>query len=215
MKALIFCGGEIEDYVAIKKYLCGDIFICADGGARHMRKLNIVPDLLIGDFDSIIEEDLVFYKENNVRIVKFPQDKDYTDTELAIDEGVDMGAAEIVILGATGGRMDHTLSNVFLLKKMLKKGIKGKIVTANDEIMMIKDFVEIEGAPNDIISLLPFDGDVQGITTKGLFFQLQDETLYSGSSRGVSNVFSDTSCQIVVSNGVLLLVKSRENKCKI
>lgn len=210
MKVLIFCGGHIEDYSRLVDSIEGDIIICADGGARHLRALNLIPDLLLGDFDSINKEDYNYYREKDVKILKFPEDKDYTDTELAIEEAFTYGASEITLIGATGGRLDHTLANVFLLKKILEKGIIGKIITGSDELILTKDYARINGNSSDKLTILALDKEVIGVTTVGLLYQLKDETLYCGSSRGVSNSFIANFGEVFVKKGILMIIKSRE-----
>ncbi|GAE86853.1 thiamine diphosphokinase [Acetivibrio straminisolvens] len=120
MYALIVCNGSIIDYSYHKKFFEeADFIVCADGGALHLQRLGIKPDVLLGDFDSIEDKHLEYYKEQNVEIFKFPSEKDMTDTELAVDTVIDKGYKDIVIIGGTGTRLDHTLSNIFCLSKCL------------------------------------------------------------------------------------------------
>ena len=116
MTGIIVCSGSITDYALIEKYFeKADLIICADGGANHLRKLGKLPDILVGDFDSISEGDLDLLLAANVEIVRFPSEKDATDTQLAVQLAMDRGCDEVILLGAAGTRLDHTLANVFLL----------------------------------------------------------------------------------------------------
>lgn len=209
MRAIVFCGGNIIDYSLVKGFIeSDDCLICADSGAGHLRWLDFSPHWLVGDFDSVLGDDLSFFKSKGVLIENYDVDKDYTDGELAVRKAIDLGAKEIVIFGATGGRIDHTLGNVFLLEKIYKKDVLAKIISNNQEIMITKDSMELSGFKGDGISLFPLDQKVLGISTKGLKFPLNDETLYRGDTRGVSNEFLGDFAQINVKNGTLLVIKS-------
>ena len=104
-----------------KHRLAKDIIICADGGANHIYKTGVKPDMIVGDLDSIDDETLLYYQEQNVLFHKFSSKKDLTDTELAINFALEEGANELVLFGSTGSRLDHTLGNIMLLYKLLKQ----------------------------------------------------------------------------------------------
>jgi len=208
---LVFCGGVIEDYEKIKPYLFNrDILICADGGAKHLMALSLMPDWLLGDFDSIKRKDLEEFQKQGVKIVTYNTQKDFTDGEIGIDKALELGAREIFIFGATGGRMDHTLGNVFLLEKILDQGAFGTIITGKDEMMCTRDELILKGSLKHTISLLALDQEVEGIFTSGLEYPLKGESLFRGSTRGVSNTFVEREAKITVKNGTLLVVKSIE-----
>ncbi|MBU2452903.1 MAG: thiamine diphosphokinase, partial [Proteobacteria bacterium] len=117
MKCVIIANGDFEyksDMGGIIKN--AQLIISADGGARHLRALNILPHVMIGDFDSIHPDDKQFFKENQVRIIPFSSKKDHTDSELCVSWALKNNATDITLLGATGTRLDHTLANIFLLK---------------------------------------------------------------------------------------------------
>ncbi len=99
---------------------------------------------MLGDFDSILKEDYENYCKAGVEILKYPEEKDATDTEIAIDEGIKRGCRQIILIGVTGSRLDHSLSNIFSLKKILDNGIKGMIVDKYNEIYLIKDKINIK-----------------------------------------------------------------------
>ncbi|WP_265444610.1 thiamine diphosphokinase [Acetivibrio straminisolvens] len=211
MYALIVCNGSIIDYSYHKKFFEeADFIVCADGGALHLQRLGIKPDVLLGDFDSIEDKHLEYYKEQNVEIFKFPSEKDMTDTELAVDTVIDKGYKDIVIIGGTGTRLDHTLSNIFLLKQMLDRGVRGRIVNEYNEIFLISHSVEIEAEEGCYLTLLPLTSKVEGITTKGLYYPLKGETIEMGSTRGVSNCFVAKTAQISITSGILIAIKTRE-----
>ncbi|NLL04244.1 MAG: thiamine diphosphokinase [Clostridiaceae bacterium] len=211
MTALIVCSGSIEDYSYHMKYFEGAQFIiCVDGGAKHIRKFGLVPDILIGDLDSISKEDLDYFKDLKVKIIKYPSQKAMTDTEIAVNYVVDNGYKEVVIIGGIGTRIDHSLANIFLLKQMLDKGIKGTLANEKNEITLIKDGIKIKKEKGAKLTLLPLTKVVEGITTKGLYYPLDCEDIELGSSRGVSNEFEDEFAEISIKSGILIVIKSRD-----
>lgn len=211
MTAIIVCSGSVIDYSYHKKYFNkAESVICVDGGAKHVRSFGLVPDVLIGDLDSISEEDLEYFKSLNVKIMKYQSEKDMTDTEIAVDFAIESGYTEIVIIGGIGTRIDHSLANIFLLKRMLDRGIKGLIVNEQNEIRLIKDRISVMREEGSKITLLPLTNLVEGITTKGLYYELNNEAIEMGSSRGVSNEFSADAAEVTIESGILIVIKSRD-----
>lgn len=211
MKAVIVCNGTISDYEHMKKYFEGaGLVICADGGARHLRRFGLIPDILLGDFDSISETDLRFFKDKGVEIASYPAKKDMTDTEIAVELALGKDCSTLTILGGVGTRLDHSLSNVLLLKKMLACGVNGLIADEYNEIVLIRDSIRLERENNARVTLLPLSQKVCGVTTKGLYFPLENATLEMGSTWGVSNEFSAEAAEVTVKEGLLLVIKSRE-----
>ena len=211
MKGLIICGGSVENPQYLKRYIKDiDIVICADKGGFYAKKMGILPDLLLGDMDSIPSDVLEEYKNNNVDMEVFPSEKDMTDSEIAIWRAVSLGCTQLVIMGAVGSRMDHSIANVFILKKLLEKGVNATIVNENNEIMLIKDKVELKACEGYHLSLIPLTQKVVGITTKGLKYSLNDGELEIGKSIGVSNEFEQEVAQITIKDGLLLVIKSKD-----
>jgi len=211
MNCVIICGGIINEYEKIKKYIDeAELVLCVDSGARHCRMLNVVPDFLIGDFDSISKEDFEALSEAGAEIVRYPAEKDMTDTELAVQIAHERGSSRITLLGAIGSRLDHSLSNVFMLKKMADLNIEGMIVSEHNEVMLINKSITLKKEEGAFISLLPLGGDAKGVTTKGLYYPLTDATLEVGSSWGISNLFVEDTATVTVKEGCLLVIKSRD-----
>ncbi len=209
--AVIISNGHIESYESYKKYLDGvGLIICADGGAHHARRLGVMPHLLIGDFDSVSPGDLEHFKDAGVEVVEFPVEKDMTDTELAVEIALERGYREVVIIGGTGTRLDHTLANIFLLKKLLDAGARGIVADDHNEIMLVDRKVALEREANTKVTLLALTEKVEGITTKGLYYPLDNAQLHFGSSLGVSNEFVEDTAEISLTNGLLLVIKARD-----
>jgi len=211
MTAIIVCSGSIEDYAHIKKYFeKADLIICADGGSRHLRKLRVLPHVLVGDLDSITEKEYDLLSDAGVEVVKFPVEKDATDTQLAVKLAMERGCEKVILLGATGARLDHTMANVFLLKMLLEAGKKGIIADEHNEIEMINKSISLPREKDVKVTLLPVCGNVSGVTTKGLYYPLDNATLEFGTTWGVSNEFSEDTATVTIESGFLLVIRSRD-----
>ena len=149
---------------------------------------------------------------SDVEILRLNPIKDDTDTEFVIREAIRRGATEIVILGATGTRLDHALANVYLLGIGLEEEVKIQIVDAHNRIRMITDTMEIAKTEQfgDFVSVLPMLGDAEGVTLTGVKYPLQDAKLNSFSSLGISNEITDERATISVKKGTLLIIESRD-----
>lgn len=183
------------------------IVICADGGAEHAYDAGIVPDYLIGDFDSINENILNYYKGSNVVIERYKREKDYTDTELCIKKAVEIGASYIVVACASGSRIDHTLANIFLIDYINNLGAEAEIITKDAHIYCLRDSITIEGKPNDIISVIPYNGDASGLNSKGLKYHMKELNIKFGKTIGISNVMIKSKAEILIRNGKALVIK--------
>ena len=211
MKAVCVCNGSISDYEEIKKYiLVADYIISVDGGAGHLRKMGIKPNILLGDFDSANSQDLDYYVNKGINISKFPVEKDMTDSELAIEKALELGADEVVFLGALGTRIDHSLANVMLLKKMLDIGLRGSIVDEHNEIYMFNSDFSLNKKEGRKISLIPITEKVTGVSTRGLKYPLNNATMVLGTSWGISNEFEDETARVTIESGILLVCLSRD-----
>lgn len=211
MTGVIICGGSITDYTFMKTYLMeAELVISADSGARHCRKWGIVPDLLVGDFDSVSDTDYSDLVSAGVEILRFPVEKDMTDSELAIEIALEKGCNRVILLGVLGTRLDHSISNLFLLKKLLDRGAEGILADENNEARLIDKYIELERKEDIFVTLLPVAGPAMGVTTTGLYYPLENATLKVGSSWGVSNRFSADRATVTVEEGILLVILSRD-----
>lgn len=212
MKALIVGSGSISNVELLKdRHAWADLVIAADGGAFHLMKSSLLPHVLVGDFDSLPASVLKEIRvHNDVEILTFPVKKDYTDLELAINLAIERGATELVIMGASGSRLDHTTANILLLNNLLEKGIKGCIEDENNQIYLIQDALTIKKQDNRKVSLLSLTPTVEGLTTKGLSYALCNATLKFGSSRGISNEFLEDIASITLKKGLLLVFLSKD-----
>ncbi len=182
------------------------VIIAVDGGLHHLIKHNWLPDLLIGDLDSVLPEELRIIQSANIEIELFPREKDFTDFELALDKAASYHPSKIDIHGALGGRIDHELTNLAVFASEKYSSMELRIVNENQSITLIRKTRTIDGQPGDLISLIPFGGEVQGVTTHGLQYPLANETLPLSSSRGISNVMLIQTAEVIISKGLLLCV---------
>ena len=212
MKICILLNGEINNYNYISKIISKENYnyiICSDGGANHAYNMNIVPNYIIGDLDSINKNIIDYYKSKNVEFEKFPTKKDETDTELCIELSSKLKAKEIHLIGALGGRIDHTIANINLLYYIRKKGIMPKIISEKEEVYIaIEEEIIIDGNIGDTVSILPIKGDVEGVTLKNLEYPLNNGYMEFSRPLGISNVMSDINCSIKVNKGSLIIIKN-------
>ena len=211
MKCVIIANGDLEytsDIIKIIKN--AQMIISADGGARHLRTLNILPHVMIGDFDSINQEDLSFFKKKEIKILNFPLKKNHTDTELCVSYALEKKTSDITFLGVTGSRLDHTLANIFLLKKLAKLNIEARIIDKHNEIFIVTNFIELKGKPNELLSIIPVTQKVTGITLTGFEYPLKNASMQMGDSLGISNVFKKSVVSISIKSGVLIVTRSKD-----
>lgn len=211
MKCTIIASGSLDySEKTHKLILDSDLIICADGGAGHLRHLDIMPHIMIGDFDSISQEDLAYFQEKNIKQVSFSSRKDQTDTELSIQYAVDHGIDDITMLGVTGSRLDHSLGNIFLLKNLAEKNITARIIDKNNEIYLINNHIELKGEPGQLVSLIPASEKVTGITLLGFEYPLENGSMKMGSSLGISNCMKGTRATVEISAGFLIVILSED-----
>ena len=212
MDVVIIANGDIDDINYIKDILKDKYIICVDGGAKYLRYINVLPNVLIGDLDSIDTIDLEWIKKGEVKYKKFPTKKDETDTELALEYAFNISPKpkSITIIGALGSRQDHSMANIMLLYNILKQKIVGKIVDKNNEIMITDSSIKVQGEIGDLLSIIPISTIVRGVTLKGLEYQLVNRDMYLGSSLGISNVFASDNAEIHIKEGLILVIKSKE-----
>lgn len=215
MNVLIVTGGFI-DFTFAKSYLREqkwNFVISADSGIEFCRKAEILPDMILGDFDSADQNTLKLFQEKCPdRILRFPAKKDETDTELAIMKAIEAGADHITILGGTGSRLDHVLGNIHLLKMALDAGAECCIVDPHNRIRMIQSHFELKKREQfgTYVSLIPFTSRVTGLSLTGFSYEVKDFTLNAGKARGVSNEIAAETAEIDLKDGILLVIESAD-----
>jgi thiamine pyrophosphokinase len=206
----IVSGGRLGDQSFFQEKIAGMencLIICCDGGARHFQSLGIKPDVIIGDMDSIDPASLASSSTQGIKIIKYSVNKDFTDTELALDYALGLKPEAIFIWGALGGRIDHALANVFLLCKGQEKGIKTYLVDEYSEAFVLDNGAAFINETGETVSLIALSPEVTGINLTGFLYPLKEETLIMGESRGISNVITDVHAGISVRHGKLLVIR--------
>lgn len=211
-RILIFANGDLPDLDKARALLRpGDFIVCADGGTRHALALGLRPDLLIGDMDSIEEEVFHQFHASAVPIELFPRDKNETDLELAINKAIELDPGELIIVGALGGRADHSLANVALLSDARLSKHKVRFDDGVEEIFFCRDQVHVQGRSGDIVSLIPWGGPTHGVRTENLKWRLDNETLYPDKTRGISNEMLSEAAAVRIDSGLLLVIHTRNS----
>jgi len=211
MKALIVLGGDAPGRELLER--CAreaDLTIAADRGLEAFAAAGIVPNLLLGDMDSV-SETVLSCMEKRTEIDRLPCIKDDTDGVHALDVAVERGAKEITLLGALGGRMDHALANLMLLVRAHRKGVKAQILSERERIWRAEGREVLRGAKGDTVSLLPL-GEAKGVSLTGFFYPLCDQNLQSDYPLGISNIVTQDEAVICVREGDLLVFQNDTKK---
>lgn len=212
----IISGGALADRPALHKKLKTlprRLIICCDGGARHLSRSGIRPDVIIGDMDSLADSRLERYRAQGVQIIKYPTDKDFSDTELALDYAMNLRPDVIFIWGAWGGRLDHTLANVFLLSKAQEHKIKTYLTDKYCDVFLLDGEAAFTNEQGKTVSLLALTPKVTGVTLTGFLYLLRNGTLRLGESRGLSNIITAPRATISKQSGQLLVIKYLTVNC--
>lgn len=213
--ALIIAGGTIDFEFAlayIKQYKF-DYYIAVDNGLAYMERLGLLPDVIVGDFDTAKDELVKRYQKlANITVIDLIPEKDETDMESAIDYTSRMKYNKVVLLAAMGGRFDHTLANLHMLYRLLKHGIEGRMVDECNCIYLIQasHTLKKDELYGRYISLLPFTSEVNNITLEGFKYPLVNDCLRAGNSIGISNEAVEKECKITFKEGVLIVIEAQD-----
>lgn len=212
LDVVILAGGVLPGPEVRAALPAGASCIAADSGLDHALALGLHPDLLVGDLDSISPPGLAWAeaaaRRGELTIERHPAAKDQTDLELALVRAVEMAPDRIVVAGIGGGRFDHLLANIGVLADSRFAGAAVDGLLEGARVAVIHDRRTLSGQVDELVSLLPVNGDAVGVTTDGLVWPLSGETLRAGSSRGVSNVFAASQATVSVVQGTLLAVQT-------
>ena len=173
----------------------GDLIIAADGGWKALDKMGIRPHVVVGDFDSS-------EAPADLPILRFPKEKDDTDTALAIKEGIRRGYARFVLYGCAGGRADHTLANIQTLHHLAKEGFYGYLVDEKTVSTVVVNR-SLQFSPKGKVSVFSLTDESVGVTIDGLHYSLKDARLSNDYPLGVSNEGSGALATVSVKQGAL------------
>lgn len=207
MRVAVVAGSDLSHELDLEQFIGGCLIVAVDSGAEALMRVGVVPDLFVGDMDSVGAETRSRLRNERVETVVLPVAKDETDLEHALSLVVDRGAEDVRVFGALGGpRLDHLLGNVLLLASPWLEGVHVRLVDGMHEVMMVHGDLEVSGRPGDLVSLLPLTAEVEGVRTDGLLYALAGETLVRSSTRSLSNEMTGTRSSVMHGAGALLLV---------
>ena len=209
MKYLIVCGGEIDGDFAERLIMSSgfEVIIAADRGMDFLYEHKITPD-----FDSVKNEALSYFKEKGMSDIHvLNPEKDDTDSECALQIALDHGADHIIIIGATGTRIDHVLGNISLLGKAMSEGKMAELLDTHNRIRMINNELEIEKNKQygKYVSIIPVCKNNK-ITLEGFKYPLKDYTFEGFNTLGISNEIVDDIAKITVNEGQYIVIESKD-----
>lgn len=213
-KVLVITGGKAYDglisELVMKEHY--SMIIAADSGLNSADRLNLKLDYIVGDFDSVRQSVLEKYRAMKASIKTFPTNKDKTDTQIAIELAMSHNPTRIDITGASGSRIDHMLANIHLLMLPMQTGIDACIIDQNNKIYLRNKSFSIKKKEQygSFVSLLPFAGNVSGLTLKGFKYPLNNALLTAGSSLGISNEILDEEARVSFGEGMLLVLETKD-----
>lgn len=213
--AVIVSGGMLqEEFVSAKlRELEYDVLIGVDRGVEFLYRHQIRPNYIVGDFDSLSEEIVQFYRENtDVFIRKFNPEKDFSDTEIAVHQALELNCEELILLGATGNRIDHVLANIQVLAIPHRKGVHAEIIDENNRIYLIEHETVLEKAKmyGKYFSVFPLDRCIEKFSIVGAKYPLHNHRLCPYDSLCVSNQAEEEQVKITFSEGIVILIEARE-----
>ena len=202
--AYLFLNGELRGdtkfYLNFIKKQKGDIY-CADGGANICYELNLTPKEIYGDLDSIKDEVKKFYQEKDIKFIKFQVEKDYTDSELVLNE-IQNKYNVIYCIAGLGGSIDHELTNINLLDKYSNL----IFISQKEKIFKIESNYKFNNMINTKISFIIFSDEVKGLTLKGFKYNIENLDIKKGEARCISNVIVENEANLLIKSGSLLCV---------
>ncbi len=214
---VILANGQLSDLQRARQRIqTADRLICADAGAAHAIAMGVMPDLVVGDLDSLNPDHCTMLEAAGVRFEVYPKLKDKTDLELALHLAVAEGAARIDLLGTQGGRLDQSLANLLLLARPEWQTVRLHVIEGDQTAWVVRSGQAsvVSGAIGDSLSLLPLTPEVGGVSLSGVRWPLSDRTLRLGDTLTISNELIEASARVEVGTGLLLIVH-RGNACSV
>ena len=209
MTAFIFTGGGICPEYITERPGADDICIAADAGYKNALLLGMRVDLLVGDLDTLKQEEL----GGNIdcECVRVPAEKDFSDTHLAVSEAIKRGANRIVIIGGLDGRLDHTLSNLAILEDLCKKNVRALMTDGKNRVRLIRSSSELIARSAFVyLSIIAADKKVRGVSIEGCKYPLKNATLCSDYQYAISNEIEKNCALISVRKGGIYIIESRD-----
>lgn len=210
MRGLITAGGDLTNQeIFSEEYDKADIRIAVDSGIEFYYRYKKLPEMVLGDFDSISKDGKEFISDERIETSSFPPEKDYTDLELGIEYLAEKGCRKIVILGAVGDRIDHSLANLFMMVRFYKKGIDLILKNNLMKIQVVEGEIEIQ-KDYKFLSVVPVSQEGIEITLEGFYYPLKNHPVEMGSTLAVSNFLTGERGRIKISKGTGFVIETNE-----
>lgn len=206
--AVVFLGGEYRDSSWHRALVArADLIVAADGGAGFLNGLGVLPDAVVGDFDSLDPATALRLEAQGVALVRHPVRKDFTDGELAVDEALRRGAGAVLLAGGTGA-LDHTLGHLAILRRLAGRGVPARLVAPGLSVTVLAApaAVGLAAAAGVRVSLVPL-GDAAAVSLTGLEYPLDHGVLPADACLGLGNhVVADGAASIRLHTGIVAVV---------
>lgn len=207
--AVVLVGGAVPSGRLVSGSENAELVVAADGGVRIAKTHGLPIHVVVGDLDSATQGDLAWARAEGAEVVAFPEDKDRTDLELALDRADAAGVDRIVAIGVDGDRLDHELGNWAALSA--KRAALVEVHAEHGTATILHGGgharTELAGSRGDVVSLLPHAGPASGVTTEGLRWPLSRATLAATGTRGMSNELVGSSATVEIEAGILMVVR--------
>ena len=209
MKAFIYIGGNIDPKNITEHPKGDDLVIAADAGYRNAQALGVKVQLLLGDFDSLDEKEI----PKETEILRVPVEKDFTDTQLAVETAMRKGANDLVIIGGLDGRLDHTLSNLAILEDLSGKGVYAYITNGQNRVRYLNSTSTLlPRSGYRYLSLLCLSEKAKGVSVEGCKYPLKNATLTRKFQYAVSNEIDGNCALVSVRKGGIYIVESKDRE---
>lgn len=205
----IVAGGSLEESL-LPRIKEADYVIGVDRGAWWLIEHGVIPNVAVGDFDSVIKKERLLIQKKARKVIEYPSQKDATDLELTVDYAIAQHPQSVTIYGGLGKRFDHTIASVYLLEKFMAKGIPAKIMDSHNEIFLIDKSIELlRSKTHQYVSLHSITATTK-VTLEGFRYSVRRKTFTRGSTLGVSNEIVGKRAVVEVHKGTVLIIRSRD-----
>ena len=213
MRAAIFLNGSTESSDLLRCVAgCADLVVAADGGARYALEAGVVPDLVVGDMDSLGEDLALEVERRGAALERHPARKDKMDGQLAVLAARERGATAADVLCAGGGRLGALFAVPHILLAAERIGLRSTVVADRVRMFVVEaGYRTVEGEPRESISIFPLSGPAAGVTLEGMEYPLQNASLEPGDTLGFHNELIGREATVSVGKGAVLVVHEIEN----
>lgn len=206
MRCVIICGSPDTDIAFVQGQIRPDDFIiCADSGYLTAKQLGIIPDILVGDFDSYTGE---LPRNREIRVVSLNPRKDQTDTFQCAYEGMQAGLRDFVLLGALGGRLDHVMGNLAVMAYLVQNHCSVQMLSSQETVRLLPEGIHrVSGVCGKTFSVVPFGcGQITVTYQEHVAYPLEHYTVTAGVTIGISNIFTGDVCDLQIHEGQALVI---------